>query len=147
VTLAVAASLTLPWLSQLETQSAARVWPRAPRVAYARLDRAADLNPLSDNPYLVAGSIALRFGDLARAQSYFSRALQRTPDGAYATLELGAIASNSGRRGRALALLTRAVALDPRNGLARKALALARSGRRVSVQALNRAIFARSSGF
>ena len=142
--IAVAASLTLPWLSQLEVQSAAHIWPRAPRAAYSRLDRAADLNPLSDDAYLVAGSIALRFGDVARAQRYFSRALQRTPDGAYATLELGAIASDSGRRERALALLSRAVALDPRNPLARKALALARAGRRVSVAELNRAIFARS---
>jgi tetratricopeptide (TPR) repeat protein len=143
--LAVAASLTLPWLSQLEVQSAARVWPRAPRVAYARLDRAADLNPLSDTPYLVAGSIALRFGDLTRAQRYFSLALKRTPDGAYATLELGAIASAGGRRGQALTLLRRAVTLDPRNELARRALSAARAGRRVSVGELNRAIFAQSS--
>ena len=141
---AVAASLTLPWLSRLEVQSAARVWPRAPRVAYARLDRAADLNPLSDTPYLVAGGIALRFGDLTRAQRYFSRALQRTPDGAYATLELGAIASAGGRRPQALAMLRRAVALDPRDELARGALSVVRAGRRVSVEALNRAIFARS---
>jgi tetratricopeptide (TPR) repeat protein len=145
--LAAAASLTLPWLSQLDVQSAARAWPRAPRVAYARLDRAADLNPLSDTPYLVAGSIALRFGDLARAQHYFSRALQRTPDGAYATLELGVIASSSGRRQRALYLLRRAVALDPRNPLSRRVLSLVGAGRRVSVQELNRAIFAESRHF
>jgi hypothetical protein len=41
-------------------------------------------------------------------------------------------------------LLSRAVALDPRNPLARKALALARSGRRVSLAELNQAIFTRS---
>ncbi len=73
------------------------------------LEEAAKLNPLSDRPYLVEGSIALRFGDLARAKNAFSQALGRVPDDAYAALELGAIASQSGERARALALLERAV--------------------------------------
>ncbi len=46
-----------------------RIWPQAPLAAYSRLDEAAKLNPLSDRAYLVAGSIALRFGDLARART------------------------------------------------------------------------------
>ena len=60
-------------------QSAARVWTTAPQTAYARLNDAARLNPLSDEPYLVAGSIALRFGDLARADHEFALALERSP--------------------------------------------------------------------
>ncbi len=64
----------------------------------------------------------------------------RVPDDAYAALELGAIASQSGERVRALMLLERAVRLDPRDPLAREALATVRAGRRVSVQALNRSI-------
>jgi tetratricopeptide (TPR) repeat protein len=138
--LAAAASLALPWFSQLEVQSAARVWTRAPATAYSRLDDAAGLNPLSDEAYLVAGSIALRYGELTHADSYFRRALQRTPDDAYATLERGAIASTRGQRRVALRLLERAVRLAPREGLGREALALARAGRPVSVYALNRAI-------
>ena len=63
----VAASLVAPWLSQLEVQSAARVWPAAPAKAYARLHDAANLNPLSDEPDLLAGSIALRLGEVSRA--------------------------------------------------------------------------------
>ena len=62
------------------------------------LSDAAKLNPLSDRAYLVEGSIALRFGDLARARDAFSKALKRVPDDAYATLELGAIASEMGAR-------------------------------------------------
>ncbi len=138
--LVAAASLTAPWLSERQIQSAAQIWPRAPLTAYGRLGEAAKLNPLSDQPYLVEGSIALRYGDLARAQSAFSQALVRVPDDAYATLELGAIASQSGRRARALVLLERAIRLDPRDPLAREALATVRSGKRVSVQALNRSI-------
>jgi O-Antigen ligase len=138
--LAAAASLVAPWLSERQIQSAAQIWPRAPLAAYSRLGEAAKLNPLSDRPYLVEGSIALRYGDLARAQTAFSRALVRVPDDAYAALELGAIASQSGERARSLVLLERAVHLDPRDPLAREALATARAGKRVSVQALNRSI-------
>jgi tetratricopeptide (TPR) repeat protein len=138
--LAAAVSLTAPWLSQLEVQSAARIWPRAPRRAYARLEDAADLNPFSDEADLVAGSIALRFGDLQRADHEFELALKRSPGDAYATLERGAIASAEGDRRGALRLLEQAVRLNPRDPLSREALLLVRKGRRVSVAALNRAI-------
>ncbi len=137
---AAVASLVAPWLSERQVQSAASVWSKAPLVAYARLDSAAKLDPLSDEPYSLAGSIALRYGDSARAEHYFSLALKRVPGDAYATLELGALASELGERDRALVLLERAVRLSPRDPLAREALRTARAGRRVGVQALNREI-------
>jgi tetratricopeptide (TPR) repeat protein len=138
--LVVAASFLAPWLSERQIQSAANIWPKAPLVAYARLSDAAKLNPLSDRAYLVEGTIALRFGDLTRAQRAFSLALQRVPGDAYAALELGAIASESGYRSLALALLERAVGLNPRDPLTREALDTVRSGKRVDVEALNRLI-------
>ncbi len=138
--LAAVASLTAPWLSELQAQSAARLWVRAPQQAYARLNSAAQLNPLSDEPYVVAGSIALRLGEAGRADREFALALRRTPGDAYATLERGAIASAQGRRREALVLLERAARLDPRDPLTRAALRLARSGHRVDVGELNRSI-------
>jgi O-Antigen ligase len=138
--LAAGVSLAAPWLSQLEVQSAARIWPGAPRRAYARLDDAARLNPLSDEAYLVAGSIALRFHDLTRADNEFALALKRVPADAYATLERGAIASARGDRRSALELLGRAALLNPRDSLTREALMLVREGRRLNVEALNRSI-------
>jgi tetratricopeptide (TPR) repeat protein len=138
--LAAAASLVAPWLSQLHVQKAARIWPTAPRVAYADLEDAARLNPLSDEPYLLAGSIALRFGDLARADHEFSLALERDPQDAYATLERGAIASARGRRAEALRLLERTVRLSPNDELLREVLALVRKGRRLDIEELNRSI-------
>jgi hypothetical protein len=135
-----ALSLAAPWLSQLEIESAARVWPQAPQTAYARLDDAARLNPLSDEPYLVAGSIALRFGDLPRADHEFALALARQPGDAYATLERGAIASTENEPRTALALLERAARLNPRDALTQQALRLAREGKRVNVEELNRSI-------
>jgi tetratricopeptide (TPR) repeat protein len=140
VAVLAALSLTAPWLSQLQVQRAARIWTKAPRTAYARLNDAARLNPLSDEPYLVAGSIALRFGELAHADHEFALALGRTPGDAYATLERGAIASTEKDRRQALELLERAVRLNPRDPLSRQALRLAREGKRVSVQELNRSI-------
>jgi tetratricopeptide (TPR) repeat protein len=138
--LAAVASLVAPWLSQLELESAVRVWTYAPHVAYARLDDAARLNPLSDEADLVAGTIALRYRQLARADRDFAQALERSPDDAYATLERGAIASASGRRTAALGLLERVLELSPREALAREALQVVREGRRVNLVELNRAI-------
>jgi O-antigen ligase len=140
VALAAAVSLAAPWLSQLEVQSAARIWTTAPQTAYARLRDAADLNPLSDEAELVAGSIALRYGELSRAGEQFSSALDRDRGDAYATLELGAIASAKGERARALGLLQKAVLLEPREALARQALGVVREGHSLSLDELNRLI-------
>ena len=142
VLVAVAAALALagPWLSQLQVQSAASEWPRNPSGAYSRLKEAAGLDPLSGQPYLIAGSIALRRGELRRADEQFEKALGRVPDDAYATLERGAIASTQGRRAEAKILLARAAALNPRDPLTREALRLVLQGRSVDVRALNRLI-------
>ncbi len=129
-----------PWLSQLDVERAARVWPAAPASAYRYLDDAADLDPLSDEPFSVAGSIAVRLGDLTRAEREFSRALARTHGDAYATLELGAIASARGQRARALLLLERAAHLDPRDELTQEALSFVRHGGRIDLDQLNRSI-------
>jgi tetratricopeptide (TPR) repeat protein len=142
--LAAALSFIAPWLSGLEMDSAARIWPRSPVAAYARLEDAAELNPLSDQPQLLAGSIALRFGDLSRAKHEFSLALQRVHGDAYATLELGAIASAQGRQREALEVVTRAVHLQPRDPISRRTLAIVRSGERVNLEELNVAILSKA---
>jgi tetratricopeptide (TPR) repeat protein len=133
-------SLAAPWLSRLQVQSAARIWVGAPVRAYDRLDDAARLNPLDDEPYVVAGSIALRRNELRYADHEFALALRRTPGDAYATLERGAIASTLGERRRARVLLERAAQLNPRDPLTRAALRVARAGRKVDVGELNRSI-------
>jgi O-antigen ligase len=140
VGLLLAASLIAPWLSRLEIEEASRVWTRSATTAYARLRDAASLNSLSDEADALAGSIALRYGDLARADHEFALALRRNANDSYALLERGAIASARGQRARALALLERAHELDPREPLIEQALALVRSGGRISIEELNRAI-------
>ncbi len=128
------------WLSARDVGRAAKIYATQPLKAYALLHQAGSLNPLSDEPDLIAGGIALRYNDLARADREFADALGRVPDGAYATLERGAIASAQGDRERARALLTRAVALNPRDGLTRQALQVVRSGGTIDVGNLNRVI-------
>jgi O-antigen ligase len=140
VSAAAAVSLAAPWLSGLQVDRAASIWREKPMQAYARLDDAARLNPLSDQPYLLAGSIALRYGDLARADHEFALALGRVPRDAYATLERGAIASSRGERVLALRMLERAASLNPRNRLTASALEVARKGHRLNTDELNRAI-------
>jgi tetratricopeptide (TPR) repeat protein len=144
VVLAAAVSLAGPWLSELEVESAAKIWTKAPATAYSRLGDAAKLDPLSDESYLVAGSIALRYDELGRAEQDFSHARSRTPGDAYATLELGAIASSQGHRAAALELLERAARLDPRDGLIQAALRLVKSGQRVNIEELNRVILVKA---
>src|SRR5271166_1606776 len=145
--LAAAVSLAAPWLSRLQVESAARIWRGAPQTAYDRLNDAARMNPLSDEPYLVAGNIALRYDDLARAGREFSLALSRTPDDAYATLELGAIESARGRRVSALSLLARALRLNPRDPITQEALAAVRMGRRVNIDELNQLVLLKAQQF
>ena len=55
-------------------------------------------------------------------------------------LERGAIASAMGERVRAIALLEKAVRLNPRDALTARALSIARDGRRIDVEQLNRLI-------
>ncbi len=140
VALLGAGALAAPWLSRLQVQSAARVWVRSRESAYTRLADAARLDPLGDHAYLVAGSIALRFGELSRADRQFALALGRVPGDAYATLERGAIASTLGRQRDARRLLKRAIELNPRDPLTIAALAAVTSGERVDVNQLNRSI-------
>jgi Flp pilus assembly protein TadD len=89
---------------------------------------------------VLAGTIALRYGELDRADRELSLALARAPGDAYATLERGAIASARGERKAARALLERAVRLDPREPLTREALHVVLAGGRVNIDELNRAI-------
>jgi hypothetical protein len=145
--LAAVVSLAAPWLSQRQVQSAASVWSRSPVVAYSRLKDASRLDPLSDQAYLVAGSIALRLGEPGRADRQFALALGRVAGDAYATLERGAIASSRGDRRAALALFERAAYLDPRDEVTRQALLVVRRGQRVSVGELNRSILSQAQQF
>jgi tetratricopeptide (TPR) repeat protein len=111
---AVAASLTLPWLAAREIDHAASAWRTDSEHAYVLLGRARRLNALSARADLVAGAIAMRREEYERARDAFARALERDDENWYAELELGIVAALDDQRNEALARLERAEALNPR---------------------------------
>ena len=135
-----ALSLGAPWVSELYVHQAGSVWRSDADSAFRSLDRAASLNPLSPVPDLTAGTIAVSLGRLGAAQDHFEAALERDPTSGYANLELGAIASEQGRRAEALRRLRRAVDLNPRYNVSRGALRAVRRGHQIEAAQINRRI-------
>jgi hypothetical protein len=139
----VACTLVPPWLSAAEVQVAARSWRHDPGKAFARLHRARQLNPLADNPDLVAGAIASRLGDSRAMQASFERAVSRNPTNWYAWLELALAENNQGRRGAALRHLARAQALDPREPTIHEVAADVAEGKAVQPGRIDRILLRR----
>jgi hypothetical protein len=138
--LAAALALALPWFAERDVRAASSQWRGDPRSAFDRLDRAAELNPLSERPSLIAGSIALRIGDLRHARAAFQAAVERNPHSEYAVFELGLIASEVGEAGRGQRYFRRALVLNPHDGLAREALDRLRQGKPLSIDEANQQI-------
>ena len=144
VVCAVAAvSLLLPWLAAEEVSQAAHEWKRDPGSAYARLDHARSLNPLADEPDLVAGAIASRLGDRRRMRAAFLRAADRNPKNWYAWLELGIVEALDGRRQAALRDLATAHVLDPREDVIASVADSVRAGRPVTPIEIDRKMLRR----
>jgi hypothetical protein len=137
-------SFGLPWLAYRDTAVAAAGWSVDPAAAYARLDTAARLNPVSDQPDLVAGAIASRLGDAARMTTYFERALRRNPQGWYPNLELGTVAAARSMPKRAVQYLRRAHELNPRDPLVTRALTSARNGHPLSIHDIDHELVVRN---
>jgi Flp pilus assembly protein TadD len=126
--LLAALALVLPYLAERDVAAAASGWPSDPARAFERLDRAADLNPLSARPELVAGVIALELRRSGAAEERFSRALERDGGDWFAWFGRGLATSALGDRARARAWYRRAHALDPAEPLVREALARLNGG-------------------
>lgn len=112
--LAAVVSLAAPWLAAKEVQAALHEWQERPAESLDRLERARGLNPLSDQPDILAGVIASKHGDTGEMAEAFRRALERNPYNWYAHLELGVAYAELGRRADALRELARAARLNPR---------------------------------
>ena len=143
VAVAVIASLAMPWISARLTASAADGWPADPEKAFARLETARELNPLSARPDLVAGTIAIRNGDPKRAQAAFARASEREPTNWYALLELGSLEIARGRRPQGIVQLREAQQLNPDEPLIATALRRARSVKPLTPQQIDRVLLDR----
>ncbi|HEX5146885.1 MAG TPA: O-antigen ligase family protein [Conexibacter sp.] len=121
--LAAAVALALPYLAEREVAAAGAGWPDDPAGAFRQLHRAAQLNPLSSRPQLVAGVIALELGRSEAAQGYFREALGRDGGNWFGYFGEGLAASALGQVSRARARYARARAMDPLEPLVQQALA------------------------
>jgi hypothetical protein len=143
IAIAAVVSLALPWISARLTDNAASGWLDDPQEAYSQLDTARGLNPLSARPDLVAGTIAIRDDDPARAAAAFARAVEREPTNWYARLELGTLALAAGERARGIDELQRARELNPAEPLIATALRRARGRNPLTTEAIDRALLVR----
>jgi tetratricopeptide (TPR) repeat protein len=135
-----------PWIADLEIDRAAKAWRGSSDGAFKRLDRARKLNPVSAQPDLAAGTIALRLGHLDQAEQAFGRAHDREPENAYALLELGLIAAERDDRERATALLRRVTKLNPRDQIAERVFRDVRRGRYITTARINQLLLERAQG-
>jgi tetratricopeptide (TPR) repeat protein len=120
--LLAAVALTLPYLAEREVAAAGSAWHAGPEHAFERLDRAADLNPLSARPELVGGVIALELSLPQLAERRFTAALDRDGGDWFAHFGRGLALSAQGRHARARAEFERARSLDPGEPLVQEAL-------------------------
>jgi tetratricopeptide (TPR) repeat protein len=93
---ALTVSLCVTWLASSLERAAARTWVAAPGSSYSRLDLAARLNPLSADPLLLKGSIALKRHDWAVASEALHAAAEREPSNWYVQLQLGVLSGATG---------------------------------------------------
>ena len=137
IALAGAAALVFPGLSASYSNAALRGWRLDPAAAYARLDRAAELNPLTAEPYLLRGSMALELGDTSLARDSFTTALHREPRNWYAYLQLAMLEGSLGDEGAARRYLNRSLALNPNDKVADKVRRLLDDGKPIDPNELN----------
>ncbi len=115
VLVAACGALALQWLAATYEDAGAAVAQNRPSEAYSRLERAAELDPLSAQPLVVEASIAIKRRDGERGRTALRRALEREPDNWYAHLQLGLLDGLQGRFRPAAAEVRRARELNPRD--------------------------------
>jgi hypothetical protein len=123
------AALGLPWLAARYEEAGVSVWPTKPERAYAWLERSASLNPLSADPLVLEGSIALRRHDYPKAAEALRRALDRDPSNWYANLQLAIVYATTGRGGDARTYARRAHRLNPREPIVGSVVSTIEKGR------------------
>lgn len=110
------ATLLGPWLALRYRERASTSWRTNAALAYADLDRAAGLDPLDPQAYVLEGVIALTRGETIKAQGAFRDALDRE-DAWLPRFCLGAIAAEEGDRATAERELDAARRLNRRDAV------------------------------
>jgi O-Antigen ligase len=115
LTLVVVAVVALPSLSRSYQDAAVSRWRTDPARAYRLLDVSARLDPLTAQPLLLKGSIALRLHQLKLARRALRRALSREPENWYVNYQLALVDGSVRRFARAGREIRSAQRLNPRD--------------------------------
>jgi tetratricopeptide (TPR) repeat protein len=132
-------ALGAPYLAILDTNRALANYTADPAGAYRDLARAASLNPLSADPLVDEGAVAVDLGNPARARSAFARALGRE-NAWYPHLELALLDAQVGQFTSATEQLSSAASLDVDDPAIAQARTLIAAHRRVSPATFNRTL-------
>ncbi len=130
--LALATSLTVPWLAERELRSARELAGEDPAAALSKLDLAAELNPLSPLPDKTAAVIERQLGDLQGSERRFRETLEVDPGDPFVYLQLATIASATGRDGEATREIRRARELNPLDAVAKQVQRRLQKGQKVT---------------
>jgi hypothetical protein len=131
------ASLILPYLSDRYVNSALHSWRADPAGASRDLRHASALNPLSPDPRLAQGRIALVERRYATARRAFEQALEREDDW-FPHFELALLDALRGRFAPARREIARAHALNPPDLLVTRAAALIAQRKRIDPTRITR---------
>jgi O-antigen ligase len=134
---AAAAAATPQWLASRQTADASAGWQRDPARSIRELEQAAELNPLSARPFLLAGAIANRTERHREARRLLLRALERSGVNWYAKLELGIAEAALGNRPAALDVLREAAELNPRETAVEQVREWVATGDEVDLEAID----------
>ena len=139
--LAAAVSLALPGVSARLLKSAYADFGGDLPKALGRLDRAADLNPLSAEPLVAKAVISRRASQLETARAALREALEREPSNWFARFELALVDAESGQNRSALRNLRSAEVLNPRQPVIKQVADRVAAGERVDATAAERDVY------
>jgi O-antigen ligase len=106
-----------PWLAARQVDRASSIWRTDPSLAYRLLRQAARLNPISEQPLAVQGTIAAERHQSALMEASFRAATERDVHNWFSQGQLALVLAQTGRWQLARAAADRAERLNPREPL------------------------------
>jgi hypothetical protein len=117
VVLCAGLAMIPPWLAARQVDRASSIWRTDPALAYRLLRQAARLNPLSEQPLVVQGTIAAERRQSALMEASFRAAIDHDSHNWFSQGQLALVLAHTGRWQQARAAADRAERLNPREPL------------------------------
>jgi O-antigen ligase len=117
VVLCAGLAMIPPWLAARQVDRASSIWRTDPALAYRLLRQAARLNPLSEQPLVVQGTIAAERRQSALMEASFRAAIDHDSHNWFSQGQLALVLAHTGRWQQARAAANRAERLNPREPL------------------------------